>query len=201
MALGVTLLIGLPGAIFWSFAIAAALIAYMITIGRLMRARRMPIDFTARHAVAGIVWLVLAIVCGLMLAISVRKASEGNRIASAYGAMGLLGWISNFLIGMSYQLFPGFVARARVAAGWRAVTIAELSIKSPRWLVLSTFNTGVALMAAGFMVSSVVLAQVGASGIAIGGIVYSATTLWTLSFAYRDAVPKAALNPMRVLPS
>ena len=200
IALGVTLLLGLPGAIFWSFAIAAALLAYMITIGRLVRSRRMPIDFTARHALAGIIWLVLAIVSGLILTVIGPQGLVGSRIASAYGTMGLLGWISNFIIGMSYQLFPGFVAHARSAAGWRAVTIAELSIKRPRWLVFIAYNAGVAVLVAGFMFPSVALAQVGAVGIAIGGLVYSAMTLWTLSFAYRKAVPNAANNPLRVLP-
>lgn len=200
IALGITLLVGLPGAIFWSFAIAAALLAYMVTIGRLVRTRRMPIDFTARHALAGITWLVVAIVCGLILAVIGPQSLEGSRIATAYGAMGLLGWISNFTIGMSYQLFPGFVVHARSAAGWRAVTVAELSIKRPRWLVFIAYNAGVAVLIAGFMLSSVGLAQVGAAGIALGGIVYSATTLWTLSFAYRKAIPNAANNPLRVLP-
>jgi hypothetical protein len=185
IALGVTLLLGLWGAIFWSFAIAAALLAYMLTIGRLMRSRRMTIDFTMRHALAGIVWLVLAIAFGLMLAVIGPQGVAGSRIASAYGTMGLLGWISNFIIGMSYQLFPGFVVHARSAAGWRAVTIAEISIRRPRWLVLIAYNVGVAVLVAGFMLSSVALAQIGAVGIAVGGIIYSAMTLWTLSFAYR----------------
>ncbi len=200
IALGVTLLLGLPGAIFWSFAIAAALLAYMITIGRLVRTRRMPIDFTARHALAGIIWLVLAVVSGLILTVIGPQGLVGSRIAPAYGTMGLLGWISNFIIGMSYQLFPGFVAHARSAAGWRAVTIAELSIKRPQWLVFIAYNAGVAVLVAGFMFPSVALAQAGAVGIAIGGLVYSAMTLWTLSFAYRRAVPHAANNPLRVLP-
>ncbi|HLX36230.1 MAG TPA: hypothetical protein VKR29_00465 [Candidatus Binataceae bacterium] len=200
IALGITLPFGLPGEIFWSFVIAAALIAYMITIGRLMRTHRMPIDFTARHAIAGIVWLVLAILCGLTLAVIGPQGAEGNRMAAAYGAMGLLGWVSNFIIGMSYQLFPGFVARARASVGWSAVTIAELSIKSPRWLVFVAYNGGVAMLAAGFMLSSVPLAQVGAIGVALGGLVYSSTTLWTLSFAYRSGLPRAAHNPLRVLP-
>ncbi len=115
--------------------------------------------------------------------------------------MGLLGWVSNFIIGMSYQLFPGFVVHARNAAGWRAVTIAELSIKPPRWMVFIAYNAGVAVLVAGLMLSSVALAQLGAVAIAIGGLVYSATTLWTLSFAYRKAIPAAANIPLRVLPS
>jgi hypothetical protein len=199
-ALGVTLLLGLPGAIFWSFAIAAALLAYMITMGRLMRSRRMPIDFSARHALAGIIWLVLAIVFGLILIVIGPQGLEGSRIASAYGAMGLLGWISNFIIGMSYQLFPGFVVHARSAAGWRAVTIADLANKRPRWLVFITYNAGVAVLVAGFMFSSVAIAQAGTAGIALGGLIYSAITLWTLSFAYRKTVPVAANSPLRMLP-
>jgi hypothetical protein len=201
IALGVTLLLGLPGAIFWSLAIAAALLAYMFTIGRLVRARRMPLDFTARHALAGIIWLVLAIGCGLTLAVIGPQGVAGSRIASVYGAMGLLGWVSNFIIGMSYQLFPGFVVHARSAAGWRAVTIAELSSKAPRWLIFFAYNAGVAVLVAGFTFASVTLAQIGAIGIAIGGLAYSATTLWTLSFAYRKAVPAAANTLLRVLPS
>jgi hypothetical protein len=156
-------------------------------MGRLMGSRRMPIDFTVRHAIAGIVWLVLAIVCGLILAVAGPQGIVGSRIASAYGAMGLLGWISNFIIGMSYQLFPGFVVHARSAAGWRAVTIAEIAIKRPRWLVFIAYNAGVAVLVAGFVLSSVALAQIGAVGIALGGLIYSANTLWTISFAYRQA--------------
>jgi hypothetical protein len=106
IALGVTLLLGLRGAIFWSFAIAAALLSYMLTIGRLVRSRRMPIDFPARHALAGIIWLVLAIAFGLMLAVIGPQGVAGSRIASAYGTMGLLGWISNFIIGMRINYFP-----------------------------------------------------------------------------------------------
>jgi hypothetical protein len=189
IALGVTLLLGLPGTNFWSFAIALALLAYMATIARLVRSRRMPIDFSARHAIIGIVWLVLAIFCGLILTVIGAQGIVGSRIASAYGAMGLLGWISNFIIGMSYQLFPGFVVRVRSIAGWPAIPVGELTIRQPRWLVFIAYNLGLAILVVGFMFSSVGLARIGASGIAAGGLVYSSVTLWTLSHAYRSAVP------------
>lgn len=201
IALGVTLLLGWAGAIFWSLAIAAALLSYMATIGRLVRSRRMPIDFTARHAIAGIAWLVLAIICGLLLAVIGPQGMEGNRIAAAYGAMGLLGWVSNFIMGMSYQLFPGFVTHARNAAGWRAVTIAELSLKQPRWMVFVAYNGGLMVLTCGFLLSATALAQIGALGMALGGFTYSTTTLWTLSFGYRSGVPTAANKPLRVLPN
>ena len=187
-----TLLLGWPGATFWSVAIAMALVAYMVTIGRLVRSHRMPIDFAARHAIAGIIWLVLAIVCGLTLAIIGPQGIAGNRIASAYGAMGLLGWVSNFIIGMSYQLFPGFVVHARNAAGWRAVTIAELSIKPPRWMVFVAYNAGVAHHGRGIYA---IVGRAGADWERSQSRSEDSSTARRLyghlSFAYRKAVPAA----------
>ena len=201
IALGITLLAGMPGELFWSLAIALSLVAYMVTMGRLVRTRRMPIDFTARHAMAGIVWLLVAIVAGLILAAIGPQGLAGSRLASAYGALGLLGWISNFIIGMSYHLFPGFVSRVRAAAGWQIVTVAELMIERPRALVFGAFNAGLAVLIVGLLLASVVVAQIGGAAIAVAGITYSTTTIWTLSYAYRRAMPRAASNPLRILPS
>ena len=201
VGLGVTLLAGVAGVTLWSLAIAASLLAYIFTIGRLVRRRRMPLDWTSRHAICGIFWLVIAVAMGLILTITGAGGEYGSRIASAYGVMGLLGWVSNFIIGMSYQLFPGFVARARTGRGWPAVTIAELSIPRPRPFVFIAYNLGVAMVAGGLLASSVDLAVAGSAWIAAGGIVYAAVTLWTLSFAYRATMPPAARTELRILPS
>jgi len=201
IGLGVTLLTGVAGATLWSTVIAASLLAYIFTIGRLVRTRRMPLDWTSRHALCGIFWLVIAIAMGLALTVTGADGEYGSRIASAYGVMGLLGWISNFIIGMSYQLFPGFVARARTGLGWPAVTIAELSIPRTRPFVFIAYNLGVAMVAGGLLAGSIDLAVGGSVCIAAGGVVYSAVTLWTLSFAYRAAMPSAARTDLRILPS
>lgn len=201
IALGATLLIGAPGTTLWSIVIAASLLSYMVTMGRLVRTRRMPIDFTPMHALAGIVWLVIAIVAGVTLSVIGPQGEAGSRIASAYGVLGLLGWIANFIIGMSYQLFPGFVSRARNQMGWPPVTIPELSIASPRWLVFLGFNGGVAAFVAGLLASSTPLARAGTAAIAVAGLVYASVTLWTLSFAYQKGIPESARNnPLRILP-
>jgi len=201
IGLGVTLLTGVAGATLWSSVIAASLLAYIFTIGRLVRTRRMPLDWTSRHAICGVFWLVIAIAMGLALTVTGADGEYGSRIASAYGVMGLLGWISNFIIGMSYQLFPGFVARARTGVGWPAVTIAELSIPRTRPFVFIAYNLGVAMVAGGLLAGSIDLAVAGSACIAAGGVVYSAVTLWTLSFAYRAAMPSAARTDLRILPS
>jgi len=197
----VTLLTGVAGATLWSSVIAASLLAYIFTIGRLVRTRRMPLDWTSRHALCGVLWLVIAITMGLALTVTRADGEYGSRIASAYGVMGLLGWISNFIIGMSYQLFAGFVARARTGLGWPAVTIAELSIPRTRPFVFIAYNLGVAMVAGGLLAGSIDLAVAGSACIAAGGVVYSAVTLWTLSFAYRAAMPSAARTDLRILPS
>ena len=138
---------------------------------------------------------------GLALTFTGAQSEYGSRIAAAYGVMGLLGWISNFIIGMSYQLFAGFVARARTTLGWPAVTIAELSIARTRPFVFIAYNLGVAMVAGGLLAGSIDLAVAGSACIAAGGVVYSVVALWTLSFAYRRAMPSAARTDLRILPS
>ncbi len=197
--LSITLLFQFPGVTAWGAVIAASLIAYMATIGRLVRTRRMPIDWTTRHALAGIAWLVAAIALGLALSVIGAGGEAGNRIAGAYGVLGLFGWISNFIIGMSYQLFPGFVARARTTCGYPAATIAELSQPAPRPWVFTAFNGGIAVLAAALLLGSAAGARIGAVFIAAGGLPYAAVTLWTLSFAYRRSLPASAATSLRIL--
>jgi len=189
LGLGVTLMFALPGAMFWSLAIAASLIAYVGIVVRRIWAGRLPRGWTSRHTVCGILWLVIGIALGLALAVFGAGGIAGNRIASAYVVAGLLGWVSNFIIAMSYQLFPGFVARARLIRGLPVVRAAELSTSKHRPVIFVAYNLGVAMIAGGLIAGSVALAIVGAASVGAAGIVYCATTLWTLSFAYRWTRP------------
>lgn len=185
---------------FWSVAVVCGLLSYVAVLVHLVRSRRMPIDWTVRHALAGVVWLIVSAGLGLSLIVIDPGDALGNRVAGAYGTLGLLGWVTNFIVGMSYQLFPGFVAGIRTAAGWPPLTIAELSLPRYRPFVFFALNSGDFLLASGLLTAQVALARLGASTIAIGSVVYVGVMLWTLSFAYRRAVPTAANNPLRVLP-
>ena len=200
LGLGFTLLFGLAGATFWALAIVASLAFYVLIIAKLVRSRRMPIDWTTRHALAGVGWLAVAAILGVTLSVVGGQSDLGNRLAGAYGFAGLLGFVSNFIIGMSYKLFPGFVARARSGMRWPAVTNAELSDSRPQPFVFASFNGGLALEAAGLLAGWLPIAEAGGIAIACGGLAYAATTLWTLSFAYRSAVPEAARTALRILP-
>ena len=195
IGLATTMLASLRGASAWTALVVMSLIAYPATMTRLMRARRIALDWTARHALAGFLWLIVAAAAGFALSLSGAASLAGSRIAAAFGAAGLLGFFSNFIIGMSYHLFAGFVVRARAAAsaagaGWPAATADSLVYTRPRLPVFATFNAGVAVLVAGFLTGASVLAEAGGILVAIGGVIYFAATLRTLSFAYRRFTPR-----------
>ncbi len=198
--LGIALLGGIGGAGVWSVAIMLALLAYVMVLGSLVRNRRMPIDWTMRHALAGVVWLVLSAGLGLMLVRIDPGTALGNGVAGAYGVLGLLGWVTNFIIGMSYKLFPGFIAGMREVVGWPKLAIAELSLPRCRPLVFFSLNGGVLALAIGLITAQVVFARLGAIIVGVGGLVYVAVMAWTLRYAYRPSAPRAAKDPLRILP-
>jgi hypothetical protein len=196
-----SLMLGLGGEIIWGLAIAGAMGWYVAIVARIMHTRRMPMDWTQIHAMAGLASLVAAIALGLILIVSGVNSAYGARTATAYGVMGLLGFFSNFIIGMSYQLFPGFVARARQGLGWKPATVAELSARKPRPFVFVAFNSGVLAMAVGFFARESTVALAGAIATAAGGLVYCAAILWTLSFAFRRTLPRSAAEAsLRIVP-
>jgi hypothetical protein len=201
LGLAFTLLCGLRGAPVWAILIVLSLGCYVDTIRRMVGARRMPLDWTTRHALAGLGWLGASAVLGVALSFTGAQSETGARIVSAYGFAGLLGFITNFIIGMSYQLFAGFVTRVRAGQGWMAVTIAELSKARPRPFVFVAFNGGLAITVAGLLAGWPPAAVAGAAAVGGAGIVYAVVTMWTLSFAYRRAVPRAARSELRVVPS
>ncbi|MGH7814478.1 MAG: hypothetical protein ACREQI_10825 [Candidatus Binataceae bacterium] len=197
--LGLTLFFGVAGADFWAVAIDLSLIAYLLLLYRLIRSRRMTIDWGIRHAQAGAAWLAAAIILGAAVAWTGAWSEEGARLAGALGAAGLLGWIVNFIIGMSYQLFPGFVSRVRSTLKWPAATIAELSVRRLHPLVFALYNGGAVLIAIAFLAASPRLAFWGSLLLAAGTSLYALTTIWVLSFAYRTSLPASARKALRVL--
>jgi hypothetical protein len=142
--------------------IAAALMAYIAIMVRMVAAHRVPIDWTARHALCGIGWLVVACVLGVLLDWAGADTVIGNRAAGAFAVTGLLGWAGNFIIGMSYALFPGLVARVRSEAGGVTLPAARLAMAGPRRWIWAAFNLGVAVTAAGLAAGNTGLARAGA---------------------------------------
>ena len=186
IGLAITLLVGLPGLALWSATIALALIAYIVTIVRLVWTHRKPIGWSVRHAFAGIAWLMLAIGLGIALSFSGAESELGARLAASYGTAGILGWMGNFIIGISYYLFPGFVARLRSLHRWSTMDAADLSSPRPRGTVFVTYNLALATIMTGQLVANSTICLIGSVAIGAGGLLYSGATLRTLAFAYRE---------------
>ncbi len=199
--LAASLLGAIGGTKLWSLAAAGALLAYLPILRSVVHSRRMPIDWTVRHALAGATCLVLCLVLGVSLAWLDPDSALGSRVAVTYGALGFLGWVTNFIVGMSYHLGPGFVVAARATAGLPALTTAELSIPRIRPFVFVALEIGLLTLAAGLLAGLAPLALLGAASITLGGLAYAITMEWTLSYAYRRSLPRSANDPLRILPT
>jgi hypothetical protein len=199
VALFVALMAGAGNIAIWAIAIGVTMAAYAVIFRAIGATRNDALGWAGRHAQAALICLLLAVAAGVTLAISGVSSGFGNRLACAYGVVGLLGWVSNFIVGMSYQLFAGFVARVRTALEWPHIGVGDLSIRSGRPLVFYALNGGVLLMAGGLLADRITIAVAGASLIALAGLIYSAAMAWTLSFAYRRGTASASDRVLRTV--
>ncbi|HWP65475.1 MAG TPA: hypothetical protein VNO26_06155 [Candidatus Limnocylindria bacterium] len=204
LALAVAVLAGLllRGAhVAWAAAAALAtlLLVYVALLLRVVATRRMPMDWTAWHAVASAGWVAAAALMGVVLAVIGGDDVLGARLAAAYGTAGILGWMSNLIIGISYKLFPGFVAAARAQRGCRAVPLAMLGMPSSvQPVVFVVFNVGTLFVVGSCLGGDVLVLRPAGLVLAAGGLLYAAVAARTLSFALRD--PRGTAPPLSVLP-
>jgi hypothetical protein len=119
-------------------AAAASVLWYVVNVLRLLRLRRLPLDWSIRHVQAAMVHLCIAVVCGLAFVFEVDvRSALGAHLAVAYAGLALLGWVSNFIIGVGGRLAPG------PSAVPGAATRAMLSVRIQA-LLFWAFNLGVA---------------------------------------------------------
>ena len=130
---------------------AGSLAWYVSIILRLLRTRRMAIDWSMRHVQAALTHLAAAAVCGLVFVLGVDAGGAlGAHLAVAYGVFGLFGWVSNFILGMGTRLAPGLAA----ASG---LTPSPLFAPRNQAVIFSCFNMGVLGIAAGALCTSPLL--------------------------------------------
>ncbi|MEP7382951.1 MAG: hypothetical protein ABI910_14775, partial [Gemmatimonadota bacterium] len=68
---------------------------------------RMPVGRSIRHVCAALAHLAAAAVCGILLVVSVDPLGDyGSRLAVARGLVLLIGWTSNFIVGISSRMLP-----------------------------------------------------------------------------------------------
>jgi hypothetical protein len=115
----------------------ASLAWYAAIVARLLRTRRLPIDWSMRHVLAALLHLCAAVVCGMAFVFGVDPGGAfGTHLAVTYGVLALLGWASNFILGMGSRLAPGLAALA-------GVPVQPLFPPRLQGLIFWSFNLGV----------------------------------------------------------
>lgn len=185
LGLGTSFIFGLPGTFAWSAIVAGTLIAYAMIIATLVRGRQTTLDWGVGHALAGVLWLIVAIALGQVVAWSGGWSAAGVPYADALATAALLGWAGNFIIGMSYRLLPGFVGRVRTVRHLPALTIADLSVPGFRPFILFAFNAAIVAIAIAFVIKTPELGAVGGWSALGAAVPYTVMSFWTLSYAYR----------------
>jgi hypothetical protein len=124
--------------------VVAAMAWYGAIIVGLARVRRMPIDWSLRHVFTALAHLAVAALAGLSL-FAVDPGTElGSRLVLTYGIVLLVGWISNYIVGIGTRMAPGLMGfgSAPLLDGWEQPALF--------WLL----NGGVAAVAASIMIGS-----------------------------------------------
>jgi hypothetical protein len=62
-----------------------------------------------RHVVAALLHLFAALLCGLLLFLVDPASQLGSRLAAVYGLLLLVGWISNYIVGIGSRMAPGIM--------------------------------------------------------------------------------------------
>jgi hypothetical protein len=104
-----TLLLRSRWAVLPAVAVFAAMLWYGAILASIARTRRMPIDWAMRHVVAALLHLFAALLCGLLLFLVDPASQLGSRLAAVYGLLLLVGWISNYIVGIGSRMAPGIM--------------------------------------------------------------------------------------------
>jgi hypothetical protein len=148
---------------------------------------------------AAVAWCALAIGLGVAVATVGVGSARGPQLAAAYGTAGLLGWMSNLVVGISYKLFPGFVAATRTALGRPPVPIGVLVVPAPlQAFVFAAFNAGSAAVVASLLAAAPPRGLGGTLALAAAGLAYAGATARTLVLATTE--PRRPWSPLEVLP-
>ena len=177
----VSLLAGWPLVPAGALLIVAALATFLTRLGRVARSRlpRPPAlprrDWSIVQVHAAFLWLAIAMLLGLTLALS--SFTDGRMAAAwVYGVAGLVGFLAQIITGMHGRLMPYYAWYRAMASGQgRPPSISVHLLISPAHarVIFLAWLGGIPLLAAGLAGNSPALVRFGAllllTGVAAGG--------------------------------
>ncbi len=169
---------------------AAGIGVFLFQLSWMKRHRRPPPkglirpDLGVVQALCALAFLALTCILGLILAFAPETTEATLRLAAVYGVCGLIGFLSQMIVGVSARLLPIF---ARLVAGdWSATPPTPHQLPDRR-LQAATFilwTLGVPVLAAGFWLDRA--SVIGAGGwLLLAGVAASAASQLALIRAVR----------------
>jgi hypothetical protein len=143
-------------------------------------------DFGARHALAAVAWLFVSALTGIVLAFA--PASEWTlRAALAYGVFGLVGFLSQMVIGVGARLLPmysWYLALAGAGFEQPPVSAHEMPVRTLQRGTFVAWTLGVPCLAGGFFFNAVPFLAAGAWMLLAGVLLSAANTVVVLRHAF-----------------
>lgn len=148
-------------------------------------------DYAVRHAVVAGIWLMAAVAMGLVLLIA-PMSERSLRLAMAYGVAGLIGFLSQLILGLEVRLLPMH------AWYWQ---FADTDFKGPvpaphamgsqrlRGVVFCAWLAGVPLLALGFFFDAPMVVSAGAWAL-LAGVVIAAVNGVSLVRCRSEVAPE-----------
>ena len=170
------LLVAPPLAAAGALAVAAAVIAHVAWVSRLLRASRRPaLDWALRFLAAGAAYLVVAAGLGVALAFDVIG---GPRWALAYGVVVLGGWASLTIVGMMLKIVP-FLVWYRVYAPLAGRTpvpgLADLRSPATESVAFVALAAGVAALTVAVGLGNAVAIRAASIVVLVGCLTFAAS--------------------------
>jgi len=176
-----------------AFAIVAAVAAHLVWLGAMVRTRRRPaLDTGLCFVLTGAAALPVAAALGLALALDL---TSGPRVALAYAALVLGGWVSLTIAGMLLKIVPFLVwyrAYAPLAGRAPVPTLPELSSAPGERLSWVLLTTGMATLVVALWIGEAVWIRAAGLVVAAGAITLGATLAGVLRHLVQRPAPAAA---------
>ncbi len=147
-----------------------AMVWYAVILAGIARTRRSSVDWAMGHVIAAVLHLFAALLCGLLLFAVDPQSRVGSRMTAAYGILLLVGWVSNYIVGIGSRLAPPLVGLGRepLLVGGHAAIVFFLLNGALTAMVISLAAGNVwgirvsvlALLASGFLVAGHVARRV-----------------------------------------
>lgn len=190
----------------WVFPLALVVVlgfaSAFLRLARPWRQKKLPrLDWSTRHVLAAFGFLAIAILFGLALASGLLGDEVlASRVAAAYAFLGLVGWITLMIIGMSYRVIPLLVWLHRYSPIVHDEPAPKVSdLYSERWQVWSFFLLvpGVIFTAGALLLQSVAGLRAGLLLLGGGVLLFEANMLRVYGHLRHPVVTSATAKQPR----